>query len=116
MAQVKGIKTMALTDGEAVRRYGVASFTIEHRGLTLTMWAQGKARMQVRMTDPNQYSEIHDWVKAKMLSIGENQIGPAKSGLPYTRNLAALPKPARLRELMRALAMLDAILEPEWES
>lgn len=34
---------------------------------------------------------------------------------PSSRNPEALPTPARLRDLLRGLAMLDAILEPEWE-
>ncbi len=32
-----------------------------------------------------------------------------------TRNLGAFPDPATLRELLRSMAMLDAILCPEWE-
>ena len=34
---------------------------------------------------------------------------------PSTRDLSSLPAPSRLRELMRSLAMLDAIMAPEWE-
>jgi hypothetical protein len=32
-----------------------------------------------------------------------------------TRNLSPLPEPATLRRLMRSLAMLEAILSPEWD-
>jgi hypothetical protein len=34
---------------------------------------------------------------------------------PSTRHPDRLPPPARLRDLLRALAMLDAILQPDWE-
>lgn len=32
-----------------------------------------------------------------------------------TKNLAQLPEPSALRKIAKALAMLDAIIEPEWE-
>lgn len=36
--------------------------------------------------------------------------------MTHAEVLAALPHPARLRDLCRVLAVLDAVLSPEWES
>jgi hypothetical protein len=95
---------------------GGAGFSIEVFGHTLTMRGASGSVREVQMNRFDQYDELHDLVMAKIKSIAETSFGATNKGAPSTRNLAAIPKPARLRELMRALALLDAILEPEWES
>lgn len=100
--------------------WGEASFVVHAHGPTLRMLIHGKPIAEAAMTTGKEYDALFDYVKANIKALAKSSpAAPAKTAAasgPSTRNLAALPPPARLRDLMRSLAMLDAILEPKWES
>lgn len=99
---------------------GEATFSVYHRGPVLQMLIHGKPIAEAAMTTGKEYDALFDYVKANIKALA--RASPAATAAtvtpsgPSTRNLASLPEPARLRDLLRSLAVLDAIMEPKWES
>ncbi len=98
---------------------GEALFTVHYKGSTLQMLIHGKPIAAAQALTGEAYEALFDHVKAAILALakrsGSSGVSATTAG-PSTRNLAAIPAPARLRELLRALAVLDMILVPDWES
>lgn len=98
---------------------GEARFMVHCKGPLLEMLIRDRPIASAQMVTGEEYDELFDQVKAAILALakrsGSSAVSATTAG-PSTRNLAAIPAPARLRELLRALAVLDMILVPDWES
>jgi len=98
---------------------GEALFTVHKKGPLLQMLIHGKPLVSAQMLAGDEYNQLFDHVKGTILALakrsGSGGVSASTQG-PSSRNLAAIPPPARLRELLRSLAVLDMILVPDWES
>jgi hypothetical protein len=107
---------------QKIVNWGEASVTIQMKGGIVSMLGLDKKPIvQAQLRHPKEWGEFFDEVKAKIEALGKLSGALSPAAQPQRRSPSSrapewLPAPAHLRMLMRGLAMLDAILEPEWES